>query len=135
MIKPNPKKRKKDHSKLKEASQNRGIKFEDKVLRQLEKQLGNVENCQNKSVFETLEILKTAKIGKFLYQPKFKIREELYGELGIKDFRIKDFVPDFIEVIKEDDKKCLMILDAKATKETRVSHQVKSFLHGTLICS
>ncbi|CAG8823046.1 23120_t:CDS:2, partial [Gigaspora margarita] len=133
VIKPNPKKRKKDHSKLKEASQNRGKEFENKVLKQLGKQLGNVENCKDKSVSETLEILKTAQIGKFLYQPRFKIREELYDELGIKDFRLKDFVPDFIEVIKEDGKKCLMILDAKATKETCVSHQVQVTTYAYLL--
>ncbi|CAG8472272.1 33118_t:CDS:2, partial [Racocetra persica] len=111
------KKQKTGHSTLKEASQNRGKEFEKKVVVQLK----NVDDY-NKASY-SLEILQNAQIGRFLYQLKFEVPDDLYDKLGIKNYKLRPFIPDFIEVIEEDGEKRLMIWDAKATKETRISHQ------------
>ncbi|CAG8482686.1 10471_t:CDS:2, partial [Racocetra fulgida] len=95
------------------------IEFEKKVVNLLK----NVDDHNNTSFSEILKTLQNAQIGRFLYKLKFEVPDDLYDKLGIKNVRLRPFIPDFIEVIEEGGKKCLMIWDAKATKETRISHQ------------
>ncbi|CAG8482670.1 10470_t:CDS:10, partial [Racocetra fulgida] len=97
------KKQKTGHSTLKEVLQNRGEEFEKKVVVQLK----NVDNY-NKARF-SLEILQNAQIGRFLYQLKFEVPDDFYDKLGIKNYKLRPFIPDFIEVIEEDGEKLAMI--------------------------
>ncbi|CAG8752465.1 20785_t:CDS:2, partial [Racocetra persica] len=112
-----------------EASQNRGIEFEKKVVNLLK----NVDDHKNSSFSEVLKILQNAQIGRFLYKLKFEVPDDLYDKLGIKNVRLRPFIPDFIEVIEESGKKCLMIWDAKATKEIRISHQFQVTMYAYLL--
>lgn len=55
---------------------------------------------------------------------KFDVPENVYNA-NIKDIiKLKSFIPDFIEVIREDGETKLMVWDVKSSKSTRISHQV-----------
>jgi DNA replication ATP-dependent helicase Dna2 len=107
-----------DTSSLLEALKQRGVKFESDI----KKKLDNKVDCENKSY---KDLLGKVQVGQIFYQMKFDIPESFYNEVGIKDIvKLQRFVPDFIEVLKEDGKEKLMVKDAKFSKSTKISHLV-----------
>jgi hypothetical protein len=56
---------------------------------------------------------------------KFNVPDEFYDEMQIDNIKLGAFVPDFIEVKERNSKKEIMIYDAKASKSTHISHQVR----------
>ncbi|CAG8811511.1 8866_t:CDS:2, partial [Cetraspora pellucida] len=116
------KKRKRDTSTLKVASKNRSEEIKKYVIKQLKKSSIVIDHSDT-DPSKAREVLRNAQVGQFLYQLKFKVLDELYDKLETKGIKLKNFVPDFIEVIEEDGEKRLMIWDAKASKEARVPYQ------------
>ncbi|CAH1760618.1 8372_t:CDS:10, partial [Entrophospora sp. SA101] len=105
---------------LREASKNRGIEFELAIKEKLE----NVVDCSDIDPSEAKNILRTAKIGQILYQLRFEVPNEFYDELNIRNsLKLQTFIPDFIQIIEEDNERKLFIIDAKASKSSRISHQ------------
>ncbi|CAG8715862.1 20934_t:CDS:10, partial [Dentiscutata erythropus] len=112
-----------NNSTLRDAVKSRGGDFEAKVVEDLEKRV-KVVDCTSDDPSKALITLQNAKVGEVLYQLKFDVPDDLYDHLKIKDIvRLKSFIPDFIEIVGEGGKKRLLILDAKSSKGTRVSHQ------------
>jgi DNA replication ATP-dependent helicase Dna2 len=70
--------------------------------------------------------LKNAKDGEIFYHMKFDVPDEFYSEMGLDNIKLGAFEPDFIKVkVGNDGKKELVIYDAKASKSTHISHQVR----------
>ncbi|CAG8504339.1 2545_t:CDS:10 [Diversispora eburnea] len=119
-----------DNSTLRDALLHRGISFEKQIVNKL----SNVIDCTGKPPSKAREILRTANVGDILYQLKMEVSDKFHEELGIKDIvRLKPFIPDFIKVVEEDGEKRLMILDAKASKDARVSHQFQVASYAYLL--
>ncbi|PKY29828.1 P-loop containing nucleoside triphosphate hydrolase protein [Rhizophagus irregularis] len=114
-------------STLREALRRRGEKFESDI----KDKLNNVVDCRNVSPYEAKNMLIKIEVGQTLYQMKFIVPEEFYEKMGIKDIKLKPFVPDFIEVKEEDGEKKLMVYDAKASKTAQDTHlfQVASYAY------
>ncbi|PKC66649.1 P-loop containing nucleoside triphosphate hydrolase protein [Rhizophagus irregularis] len=102
-----------------EASKKRGNEFELEI----KNKLNNVVDCQYKSY---KDLLRNVHVGQTFYQMKFDVPENVYNA-NIKDIiKLKSFIPDFIEVIREDGETKLMVWDVKSSKSTRISHQFQA---------
>ncbi|CAG8586544.1 6755_t:CDS:10, partial [Racocetra fulgida] len=118
-----------DNSTLRDAVKSRGGDFETKVVEDLEKRL-RVIDCTLDDPSKALVTLQNAQVGEVLYQLKFDVPDDLHDHLKIKNVvRLKSFIPDFIEIVEENGKKRLVILDAKSSKGTRASHQLLNPLY------
>ncbi|PKY50336.1 hypothetical protein RhiirA4_466778 [Rhizophagus irregularis] len=96
----------------------------EKLVQQIvsKEQKSTYENKKD-TITENLTLLEASKKrgDKFELEVKNKLN-------NVVDYtiKLKSFIPDFIEVIEEDGKTKLMVLDAKSSKSTRISHQFQA---------
>lgn len=74
-----------------------------------------------------LQVLRDAQPGKYLYQLRVTIPDSFYTDvLHIDNYRMNNFIPDFLYIHKEDPKdkkRKLRIIDAKSSRQVTTSHQ------------
>ncbi|RUS14846.1 hypothetical protein BC937DRAFT_93240 [Endogone sp. FLAS-F59071] len=92
-------------------------------------------DCTDIPAAEARNMLQQAQVGQTLYQLRCQVPQKFYTELGVEQsYKLRTFMPDFITIKADEDggvKKVLFITDAKSSRATNVSHQVK-FLIQTI---
>lgn len=130
-----------DGSPIGKAVKDEGFVWEEQVVTEILKDQvimadGEVEiRHRTLGVKETVEAIRHARPGQYIYQPTLETIESFYDSYGIdpEDVELRRCRPDLIQVLEHRGRRMLRVIDVKASDHLKFSHRVQVTLYTLLL--